>query len=96
MLFANQRALAPEQIKEYARKLGLDLPKFEADLASDEVKAAVQEDMALAQRAGVRGTPTIFVNGRLLQARSLEGFKEIIEPILKTPSPAGRTPRGDG
>ena len=83
MLFANQRALAPEQIREYARKLNLDLAKFDADLASAEVKAAVQEDMALAQRVGVRGTPTIFVNGKLLQNRSLDGFKQLIDPILK-------------
>ncbi|MEO8601569.1 MAG: thioredoxin domain-containing protein [bacterium] len=92
LLFANQRALSPEQIREYARKAGLDLTKFDADLASDEVKAAVQEDMALAQRVGVRGTPSLFVNGRLVQVRSLDGFKQIIEPLLN-PSAAAARPR---
>jgi protein-disulfide isomerase len=87
-LFANQRALAPEQIKQYARELGLDLPKFEADLQSEEVKAMVQQDIQLAQRVGVRGTPTIFVNGKVLQNRSLEGFKQMIDPILKDPAAA--------
>ena len=82
-LFANQRALAPEQIREYARELGLDLARFEADMQSEEVKAMVQEDMQLAQRVGVRGTPTIFVNGKLLQNRSLDGFRQIIDPALK-------------
>jgi protein-disulfide isomerase len=28
--------------------------------------------------AGVSGTPTLFINGRLLRNRSMEGFKEII------------------
>ncbi|MDX2170725.1 MAG: thioredoxin domain-containing protein [Deltaproteobacteria bacterium] len=92
-LFANQRALAPEQVREYARQLNLDLARFDADLASDEVKNAVRQDIALAGRLGVRGTPTIFVNGRLLQNRSLDGFREIIDPALKaqpaTPPPAG-------
>ena len=83
ILFANQRALAPEQIREYARQIGLDMAKFEADLQSDEVKALVQEDSQLAQRVGVRGTPTIFVNGKLLQNRSLDGFKQAIDPLLK-------------
>jgi len=92
LLFANQRALAPEQIREYARQLGLDLQRFDADIASDEVKAAVQEDMALAQRVGVRGTPTLFVNGHLLQARSLDGFKQAIDPILQGASSAPPTP----
>jgi protein-disulfide isomerase len=82
LLFANQRELAPEQIKSYARQLGLDMAKFEADLQSDEVKAAIQADMQLAQRAGVRGTPTVFVNGKLLQNRSLDGFKQLIDPML--------------
>ncbi len=93
-LFANQRALGRDQLLQYARELGLDLPRFEADLASPEVKAQVTADIQLARRAGVRGTPTIFVNGRLLQNRSLEGFKELIEPQLKaaaaaTPAAAG-------
>jgi len=82
LLFANQRALALEQIEEYARRIGLDLQRFKADIASEEVKAQVQADIALARRSGVRGTPTIFVNGKLLQNRSLEGFKELIEPQL--------------
>jgi protein-disulfide isomerase len=82
LLFANQRELAPEQIKSYARQLGLDMAKFEADLQSEDVKAAIQDDMQLAQRAGVRGTPTVFVNGKLLQNRSLDGFKQLIDPIL--------------
>jgi protein-disulfide isomerase len=91
-LFANQRALAPEQIKEYARQLGLNLARFEADMQSEEIKAALQEDAQLAQRVGVRGTPTIFVNGRILQNRSLDGFKEIIDPILKNAAAGQKAP----
>ena len=45
-LFANQRALAPEQLTQYARELGLDMKQFETDMQSDEVKALVQEDIA--------------------------------------------------
>lgn len=93
ILFANQRALAPEQITEYARKLGLDMARFEADMQSEEVKAQVEEDRRLARRAGVRGTPTVFVNGRLLQDRSLDGFRQLIEPMLSRPArPARETP----
>jgi protein-disulfide isomerase len=58
-------------------------------MKSDEVKAAVQEDVRLAQQVGVRGTPTIFVNGRMLQNRTVEGFKELAEPAVagKTAAP---------
>ena len=65
------------------RQIGLDLAKFDADIASDEVKAAVQEDMRLAQRVGVRGTPTMFVNGKLLQNRSVDGFKAARRPDVE-------------
>lgn len=82
-LFANQKALGNEQLTQYARDIGLNVEQFDADMKSDEIKAAVQEDIALAQRAGVRGTPTIFVNGKILQTRSLDGFKQMIDPMLK-------------
>jgi protein-disulfide isomerase len=89
-------ALALEQIKEYARQIGLDMPKFERDQQSDEVKALVQEDIKLAQRVGVRGTPTIFVNGKILQNRTLDGFKELIDPALKGPAATPNSERAEG
>jgi len=84
LLFANQRALQPEKLVEYAQQLGLDIEKFKADMNSEEVKQNVREDMRLASTVGVRGTPTIFVNGKVLRNRSIEGFKEMIDPILAT------------
>lgn len=83
ILFKNQRALQDDKLVEYAKALGLDVAKFEADMKSEEVQNQVRDDMRLARMAGVRGTPTIFVNGKLLRNRSIEGFKEMIEPMLK-------------
>jgi len=82
LLFQNQRALQPEKLKEYAQQIGLDVAQFEKDMGSDEVKKQVDADMNEARRLGVRGTPTIFVNGKLLRNRSIEGIKEIADPIL--------------
>ncbi len=89
LLFANQRALAPEQLASYAKQIGLDVDKFEKDMDSPEVKGLVQADMRLAQRVGIRGTPTIFVNGRLVQNRSVEGLKQLIDPLLQQHQAAG-------
>jgi protein-disulfide isomerase len=83
LLFSNQRALQPEKLKEYATQLGLDAAKFEADMNSDETKSAIQEDMRLAQTVGVRGTPTMFVNGKLVVNRSVDGFKQTVDAALK-------------
>lgn len=82
ILFANQRALQPEQLKGYAEQLGLDVEKFEADRQAPEVRKLVQDDVRLAQQLGVRGTPTIFVNGKLLRDRTPEGFGKAIDSAL--------------
>jgi protein-disulfide isomerase len=83
LLFENQRALGPEQLKEYAKRIGLDLRKFEADMNSEETQKLIREDMQLAQQVGVRGTPTIFVGGKLLQNRSVDGIKALVDQALQ-------------
>jgi protein-disulfide isomerase len=83
LMFKNQRALQDDNLEAYAAEIGLDVDQFKKDMASDAVKQQVAADMALAQKVGVRGTPTIFVNGKLLQNRSLDGFKDLIDPLLK-------------
>jgi len=82
-LFDNYRALGAEDLKKYAGEIGLDVSKWEADMNSKEVQDQINSDMQLARTAGVRGTPTIFVNGKKLQERSFEGFKAAVEVELK-------------
>jgi protein-disulfide isomerase len=65
-------------------------------MQSERVKGQVQDDVQLAQRVGVRGTPTIFVNGKIVQNRSLDGFKELIDAILKDAPAAKAAGRGEG
>lgn len=82
-VFDNYSRLSDEKIKEIAVELGLDMKKFEKALTSPDIQQAINRDLQDAQTAGVRGTPTIFVNGRLLKDRSLEGFKARIDAELK-------------
>ena len=56
LLFTNTKALKEANITEYAKKLGLDLAKFNAARNSDKVKAAVKADQAVASVFGARGT----------------------------------------
>jgi protein-disulfide isomerase len=79
ILFANQRALGADQLKEYAKQAGLDVAKWEKDMNSPEVAEQINTEMKEAQAAEVRGTPTIFVNGKRLGNRSVEGFKQAID-----------------
>jgi protein-disulfide isomerase len=82
-LYKNSRTLSPETIKGIAEKLALDMKKFEADMSSDEVKKQVDEELALGAKSNVRGTPSFFVNGKIAQNRSLDGFKAQIDAELK-------------
>ncbi len=81
-LFDNQRDLGPDNYRKWARELGLDVVRFEKDMASPEVQAQIDKEIQEARAAEVTGTPTIFVNGKRLQQRSMEGFKAVIDPVL--------------
>ena len=81
-LSKNYNQLSDEKINEIAQSLGLDMDKFKQDMENPAIAALVQRDLQDGVEAGVRGTPTIFINGRLLQQRSLPGFKEMIDEEL--------------
>lgn len=82
-IFANQRELSTEQYEKYAQEIGLDLEKFKADLASEDVKKRVDADSAEAAKLGVSGTPSFFINGRYLSgAQPYEEFKKRIDAEL--------------
>ncbi len=84
-LFANQHAaLDPASLEGYARELGLDVPRFQADLASPLSAATIERDQELAGGLGLNGTPAIFINGRRLPggAAPIESFKALIDEEL--------------
>jgi protein-disulfide isomerase len=82
-LFANQAALGDDKLKEYAKELGLDAPKFEKCLADKPFKDAIDKDIADGGKVGVNGTPAFFINGRVLSgAQPFEKFKEVIDEEL--------------
>ena len=82
-LYKNNKNLSPETIKGIAEKLGLNMKQFEADQTSDEVKKQVDEELALGAKVDVRGTPSFFVNGKIAQNRTLDGFKAQVDTELK-------------
>ncbi|NLD36729.1 MAG: thioredoxin domain-containing protein [Desulfatiglans sp.] len=70
-------------VREIATDLGLDPAEVERKMNSKEVQAKISRDMLDAEKAGVRGTPTVFINGRIIRDRSLKGIQEIIDTQLK-------------
>ena len=82
-LFANQERLEPEDLRRYAKELGLDLARFDRDREDPELTTRVRADMAEATALGVKSTPTFFINGRLVSgAMPFETFSTIIDGEL--------------
>ena len=82
-LFSAYNQLSDQKINEIAAKLGLDMAAFEKDRSDPGLKAMIQKDIADANQAGVKGTPTVFVNGRMLRDRRIEGFQAAVDKALE-------------
>jgi protein-disulfide isomerase len=66
LLFHRQKALEDDDLRTYAREVGLDLARFEQDRNGNDVAARIARDVASGEATGVvRGTPTLFVDGVL-------------------------------
>src|ERR1700726_2146763 len=62
-----------------AKDVGFDMTRIEKDMASDEVKATIDEDMKLADALGVNGTPSYVIGSEVVVgAIGLDGLKEKI------------------
>ncbi len=80
---SNQSKLSPDDLKQYAKDIGLDMGKFEADLANPAARQRVNADLAEVNSLGVTGTPAFFVNGRFLSgAKAFDGFAAVINTEL--------------
>jgi protein-disulfide isomerase len=90
-LFANQRALDDESLKQYAVNVGLDAESFGTCMQSSRFRTDVLNDFQDGQRFGVRGTPAFYVNGRFLSgAQPYEAFAKVINEELELKGVATR------
>ena len=81
-LFAEYDRLSPKKILQIAVSLGFQEEEFVQEMAAPEINARIQKDLNDGRDVGVRGTPSIFINGRLLQERSMEGIEAVISREL--------------
>lgn len=66
----------------FAADLGLDMTRYAADLASPEVAAAVERDLADGTLSGVEGTPTLFLNGQRINLWTYGQMTSTIDRVL--------------
>jgi len=68
--------------EKVAKDLGLDLAKFKADIKDPQLLANILADFKQGPSLGVTGTPTFFVNGKIVQSLEYEELKKAIDREL--------------
>jgi protein-disulfide isomerase len=82
LLFEQQTFLEPEMIPLWAKRIGLDLRKFENDIREGVVEDRIKEDRQSGIRSGVNGTPTFYMNGiRYDGSPDYHSMLEALEPL---------------
>src|SRR6266852_1746020 len=82
-LFKKQGQLGPALYDEVGRQLGLDMDRFHAAIQARKHAAHIQADMAAGNAVGAQGTPTFFINGKMLiGAQPIDAFKQLIDAEL--------------
>jgi protein-disulfide isomerase len=83
LLFENQQALEEQDLLSYARKIGLNVDRFVADMESAQAAQAIARDREAADQAGLKGTPFIMINGREFDL-SLFSLSTDLDPWIAT------------
>ncbi len=74
---------AAEKIKSYAKTLGLDMNKLVADTNSKEVENRIIENLKEANKLGLKGTPSIMINGVVISVSSEEDLRSKVQQALQ-------------
>lgn len=88
LLFERQDHLEQGDLERYAHVLKLDLAKWKVDMDSPAAKDRMEEDHRLWEDLKLKGTPTVYVNGRELDLEADEILEERVAAELGVP-PAG-------
>ncbi|MFL5450622.1 MAG: thioredoxin domain-containing protein [Myxococcales bacterium] len=80
LMFAHQNELLEAKYEEWAKQIGLDVARWKADKDSPAIAEAIQKDNSYGQQVGANGTPSFFINGKLIAgALPFDTFKAMID-----------------
>lgn len=81
-LFEKHASLNDDTIQSIATQLALDMTKFNQDMKSQEITAIVNRDLWDGKQLSIKGTPTVFINGKHLESNGLDDVIDMIEADL--------------
>lgn len=78
------RSLTDSTFLAVAQQVGLDLKRFQKEMAMDEAKQKrIDADLALGQKVGVKGTPNFYVNGKRMDRFSPDAIEAMLADLKK-------------
>jgi protein-disulfide isomerase len=83
MLFSSYNRLNDQKIQEIVDLLSLDEIKFKEQQKNPNITKRIRQDYEEGIRLGVRGTPTLFINGKKLRDRGMKSMEAAIEKELQ-------------
>ena len=82
-LWGEQRTPADETFRGFATQLGIDMAAFDEVYNDPATIDRINLDVADGKALGVKGTPTIFLDGNQVQFRSYEDLSAAVDQALK-------------
>ncbi|MCY4444779.1 MAG: thioredoxin domain-containing protein [Proteobacteria bacterium] len=92
LAYIHQSRIKKEGAKQVAKEFGLSDAQIEECLKSKDILAKIKDDIALGQKLGVQGTPSVFINGRKLTLQSDLNLSAIIQMLLSNEAQKTSTP----
>ena len=84
LLFAQAHHLTPVALAGYAQSLGLDMNRFNAEMADHIYTQRIQEHRRAGERSGVRATPAFILNGKAVDVSfGFERLEAAVQAALK-------------
>lgn len=80
-VYANQDSLSEDYLKNVAEGLELNMDDFNVCVDEHRYKSKILSHMAEGSRMGLRGTPSLYINGQLIQWAGDEAMKEYLESL---------------
>ena len=81
-LLTSSEKLDEAKINDLVAKAGVDMKKFKADVASEKTLKVIENAANLANKTGVRGVPSLVLNGKKINTIEAEGIQAAID-VLK-------------